>query len=153
MFHSVGIVQSLSWQRWTLRLGDQLHYSPYSPYSLGLGGIGYSYFYGNGDIVLHPGEVPDQSIFSARSSRLGNTVFANLDYSFTRRTALTFMGSYGLLKFKDATFYDSKQYGGGLGVSHQLNGHDSISFNYMYSRNQFCLHGRHREVFPRVPPG
>jgi hypothetical protein len=141
MFHSAGIAQSLSWQRWTLRLGDDFTYSPYAPYSLGPGGFGYSDVYGSGNLVLHPGEVPDQSIYSTRSSRLANTVFANLDYAFSRRTALTFSGSYGVLRFEEPLFFDSDQYGGGIGLSHQLTGHDSISVNYRFSRNQFHVVG------------
>jgi hypothetical protein len=92
-------------------------------------------------MVLHPGEVPDQSIYSTRSSRLGNTVFANLDYSFTRRTAVTFSGSYGVLKFDESSYFDSDEYGGGVGVSHQLTGHDSIAGNYRFSRNQYDVLG------------
>lgn len=145
-FQSIGIVQSLTWQRWTLRLGDTFSYSPYSPYSIGLGGIGYGYLSGGGNIVLHPGEVPDQTIFSSRSSRLGNTAFANLDYAFSRRTALTFSGSYGVLRFKEGEFFDSNQYTGGIGLSHQLTGHDSVSFNYTFSRNQFDFLGQSFET-------
>jgi hypothetical protein len=77
---------------------------------------------------------------------LGNTVFSNLDYSFTRRTALTFSGNYGILRFNDASFYDSKQYGGGVGLSHQLSGHDSISANYLFRRNTFDVLGTQFET-------
>jgi hypothetical protein len=146
MFQTVGITQSLSWRRWTLRAGDDFSYSPYSPYSIGLGGFGFAYFYGSGNIVLHPGEVPDQSIFSTRSSRLANTVFADLDYSFSRRTALTFSGNFGVLRFKENEFFDSDQYGGGVGLSHQLTGHDSIAGNYLFSRTTFGALGSKSET-------
>jgi hypothetical protein len=136
MFHTATIAQALTWRRWTMRLGDEFTYSPYA-YGYGLGGFGYP----NPDMVLHPGEVPDQSIYSTRSSRLGNTLFANLDYLFTRRTAVTFSGSYGVLKFKESSYFDSNEYGGGVGVSHQLTGHDSIAGNYRFSRNQYDVLG------------
>ena len=136
MFHTASIAQALSWRRWTLRFGDEFTYSPYA-YGFGQGGFAYS----SGGMVLHPGEVPDQSIYSTRSSRLGNTVFANLDYSFTRRTAVTFSGSYGVLKFDESSYFDSDEYGGGVGVSHQLTGHDSIAGNYRFSRTQYDVLG------------
>ena len=146
-YHQMGISQSVSVGRWSVLLADEVSYSPESV--LGYGGAGYggggfsslfsslSGVGGNSLIGLNSGLLPNQSILTQHTSRVGNSVVGQLQYNLSRRTAVTFSGSYGILRFPDGTLLDNNQILASAGFNRILSARDSIGIQYSYSLFQY----------------
>jgi len=140
-FNDLSVSQSMTWQRWKVLLRDDLQASPQAafggegmggPGQLGLGGGG------NGVLgVLVPSNVPGQTIQTGQAMRLMNTSVGELDYAFTRRTSITFSGSYGLLHFIDPGYVDSRQLYGQVGLNYLMDSKNSIGLMAGYGLSTF----------------
>ena len=98
-YHSLGIAQAVLLGRWTLRVRDDLRYS----WASGFSGIftGGPVQAGQNALLdgIQPALVPNQTIETGLVRQLSDTVLAEADYAFSRRTTMTFMGSYNMLHF------------------------------------------------------
>lgn len=73
---------------------------------------------------------PDQSIATERAARISNTVAGSTDFFLSRRSSLTFSGSFGLLRFLEEGFTDSRTISVRAGHSYQWTGRDALSVSY-----------------------
>lgn len=136
-YHDLGLSQVIEAGRWTLRVRDDLTYAPQAIFGgLDTGGLGFSSL-SNLLSYIQPTLAQGQTISTGRARRLGNTILGEADYALSRRTTLTFTGSYGLLHFLDPGYIDSHEINGRLGYDYALSPKDTISFIYGYDRTVF----------------
>jgi len=77
--------------------------------------------------------IPNQSIYAATGPRYSNAFAAQATYSLSRRSSLTFGGSYGLLHFTQTGNVDNDMVIGTAGYNYALNKTDSIGLLYRFS--------------------
>ncbi len=132
--------------RWSLLFGDDFSYLSES--SFGFGGLGGLGFLGigsgsgvGGDLGFNPSFRPDllpnQTILTNRAPRISNTAVIQTDYALNRGSSVTFLGSYEILKFIDAGFFNSGDAIFQAGYNHTLSRKDSVSIFYRFSAFTF----------------
>jgi hypothetical protein len=133
---------TIHWGRWSTMFGDQLSYTPQSPF--GFGGLGSlnNLGVGLGSVVgSNPGFnsnfLPGQSILINGSSQISNAAIGEVDYSLSHRASLTFAGSYGLLDFVNAGFQNSSSVTFQGGYNYLLDRKNSIAVFYGFSATMF----------------
>ena len=142
----LGFVDTTRWGRWSVLFGDQFSYLSES--SFGFGGLGgldsLGMSSGNGFLgatvpapSFRPDLLPNQTIITSRAPRISNAALFQTNYDLSRRSSLTFLGSYGMLKFVDAGFQNGSNALFQGGYSHILNRKDSIGILYRF--NQFMF--------------
>ncbi len=130
--HTLGVSQDIEWQRWILRLRDDFVASPQATFSgFDTGG------FGSGEVgmlaTILPGLGPDETILTAYAMRVNEVGLAEVDYRLSRRSEITFAGSYGVLHFLSPGYIDSYEANGRAGYNYQLDPKDTIGFLYDYS--------------------
>jgi len=135
-YHGLAVSEELQRGRWTLRLRDDMALSPESAFgNLPTGGAA-----SGPDSSLtgiKPSLAPSDTIATGRTKRLNNTALGELSYGLTRRTAMTLVGSYGVLHFLDSGFIGSRQTSGRIGLDHALNAKNSLALNYGFDDLRF----------------
>lgn len=133
-------------RRWTFLLADSVGYSPEGGAGGGLGisqlGTGPGSISGNPLVNLNPQVSPNQSIVSANARRLSNTVVGEYQLSVGRRSAVTFGGSYGILRFLDPGSIDSDLVGFRAGYNYSVTARDTLALSYSGSLSRFLGTGR-----------
>jgi hypothetical protein len=128
-------------RRWTFLLTDSVGYSPEGGAGSGLGfgqlGTGPGSISGNPLVNLNPQLTPNQSVTAANARRLSNTVVGEYHLSAGRRSALTFGGSYGILRFLDGGYIDSDSIGFRAGYNHSATARDTLALSYSGSVSRF----------------
>ena len=136
-YHNVAVSQVIQWNRWTLRVRDDISVSP----EAGFGSL-YTDLAGlsaqSSTLTnLSPSFMPSETILTGRSNRLNNTAVGEIDYAVSRRTVLTFAGAYGLLHFPDAGFFDSRDVSARVGYNYALDPRNSVAVLYDYDNTRF----------------
>ena len=130
---SNGIVQQMqlldrfTFRRYAIIVADQIAYLPEGGF--GYGGLGpnpYSRWQSGTANRL----TPNQSILTSQGQSLSNTAFAEVDTYLTPRSSLTFVGSYGLLRFFDNDLLDTTEAMFQAGYNYQLTRKDTIAVSY-----------------------
>jgi hypothetical protein len=133
-------------RRWTFLLADSVGYSPEGGSGGGLGfgqlGTGPGSISGNPLVNLNTQLSPNQSIVSANARRLSNTVVGEYQLSAGRRSAVTFGGSYGILRFIDDGYIDSDTIGFRAGYNYSPTARDTLALSYGGSLSRFLGMGR-----------
>ena len=134
---------SIHWGRWTTMFGDQMSYTPQSPF--GFGGVGSlnNLGVGLGDGVgsntsFNNNFLPGQSILINGSPQISNAVIGEVDYALSYRASLTFAGSYGLLDFVNAGYQNSSNATFQGGYSYLLDRKNSIAVFYRFNTTMFA---------------
>lgn len=136
-YHQFGLTQAFHWQRWQLQFFDQLSFLPANPF--GFGGVsnistpGVGATLGGNQPGLQPNYVPTQSIYTSFGSRLSNGFVTQIDYSLTRRSSLTAVGSIGILHFLDGNSIDTNDAIFSLGYNYQLTARNTFGLFYRFS--------------------
>jgi hypothetical protein len=136
-YHDAGISQQILLGRWTVQLRDDVLYS----WASGFGGL----FTGGPARVgqnaslnsIQPSLVPSGTIQTGPARQLNNIALGEADYAFSRRTTLTFVGSYGLLHFLDPGYINSRSINGRVGYNYALSAKNNIALTYDYGRMSF----------------
>jgi len=122
--------------------GDQLIYTPQSPF--GFGGLGSlnNLGVGLGNVVgsnpsFNNNFLPGQSILINGSPQISNAAIGEVDYALSHRASLTFAGSYGRLDFVNAGFQNSSSATFQGGYNYLLDRKNSIAVFYGFSANMF----------------
>lgn len=117
--HEFGIAQTFSARRWTLMLADSFNYEPEGSTGLPI--------FGPDGADLRDEYLPNGTILTPITTRFSNTSVAELEYGFSRKTAITATGSYTLLKFPDSELLETTQrtFAGGM--------------NHTFGRNTFAV--------------
>jgi hypothetical protein len=137
-YQSLELAYEYNGLRWKSTLMDQFSFLPES--SFGFSGFTGLPGFGAGlglpispsGTPLSNGLVPNQSILTGYTRRIGNVSAAETDYSFTPRTSLSMSGSYGLLQYISSGLYDTDFYGGSIGLDHLLTRRDQLGLAYQY---------------------
>ncbi len=141
-FHQLSVRQSWQRGRWGFLLGDQLTYSPDSPYSLIMAGHFATFVINvDGQSFINPIFIPGQGIVTGNTTRFGNSSIAQVRYLLGPRSSVFVTGGYGFLNFSDSNFTDFTQRNGVVGFEHRLNGTDSLGVNYGFTQYQFSRGG------------
>lgn len=133
--HSFTLSQTITGKRSTFTLADAVSYLPESSFGYdrfgGFGNFGIGGLFGVNSANLNGIYIPNQSILTGDSSRVSNSVVGEYDYSLSPLSSLTFVGSYGLLRFPDTNFIDSNAGIFGIGYNHSFSQRDTIAVTYM----------------------
>lgn len=140
-YHSWMMSYGTSGRRWSLSFNNAFGFSPQGGIGGGLGnaqlnsGAG---GFGNSSLVnLNPFLQQNQTVFALGSSRITDTLAGQASYQLTAKSALTFSGNYGILRFLEGGLTDSNNYGFRTGYNRALNGRDTLAFSYGMSAFQF----------------
>jgi hypothetical protein len=130
-FHDLTLAQEIEFARWRLRLRDDFITSPGAAFTgTGMGGPGligqFSDMMG-GLTGVAQRFMPAQTIQTGSARRYENAALGQAEYSFSRRSAITFSGSYGLLRFADAGYIDSHMVSSQVGYDYMLDPKNSIA--------------------------
>ncbi|HEX5481604.1 MAG TPA: hypothetical protein VFZ08_03140 [Terriglobia bacterium] len=141
-FHAFNLSDGIRLRRWTLNLSDVFSYLPSASFGFGglgiFGGLSSGFFSGmsssGGMGAVNPMYSNNQSILGNGLSAYNNTALAQATYSATKRTSVSFAGSYGILTSGggQSGFFDGHNLFGLFGVGHALTARDTIGVTYSY---------------------
>jgi hypothetical protein len=142
-FHNAAVAQEIEWKRWRLRLRDDFTGSPGATFTgSGMGGPGligeFSSMLGTSLGGIAQGFAPSDTIQTGQAMRYLNMTLGEVEYSFSRRSALTFSGSYGLLHFTGAGYIDSRSFNTQAGYDYQLDPKNSIAILATYGKIDYA---------------
>jgi hypothetical protein len=131
---------------WTFLVSDAINYSPEGGGRNGLGfgqlGTGVTAG-GNSFINLNSQFLPNQSITATNSPRVSNTILAEVRKTLTRRSEVTFSGSYGILRFLEDGFIDGNTISFRAGYNYTPTARDT--FGILYGGSIFRFNGTDEE--------
>ena len=125
----LGVVDRFTFRRYSIIVADQFGYLPEAAFGYsGLGSLISTT--GGGNLGLQTGLSPNQSILTSQGQRISNAAFGEIDRYLTPRSSLTFVGSYGLLRFFDNNLLDSQEAIFQVGYNYQITRYDTIAVSY-----------------------
>jgi hypothetical protein len=138
-FHNLAVAQEMDWARWRVLLQDNFAASPGATFtSQGMGGPGLaaqlSSMIGSSLNSLSQSFLPSENINTGYAMRYMNGVLGQAEYSISRRSSITFSGSYGLLHFTGAGYINSTEVNAQAGYDYQLDPSDSFAFLGSFGR-------------------
>jgi hypothetical protein len=133
--------ENFTLSRMQIQLFDYFSYIPDSQFGFA-GGTGLALPGINGTLGpaipgLGAAIIPNQSIYAALGPRYSNAFAAQTTYDLSRRSSLTFGGSYGLLNFTQPGNVDNDMTIGTAGYNYALNRTDSLGLLYRFSAFHF----------------
>jgi hypothetical protein len=131
-FHNLAVIEEDIWGRWHILFRDDFSASPGASFSgQGMGGPGlvseFSSLLGNALSNFAQSFLPAETINTEESMRYRESILGQVEYSLSRRSALTFSGNYGLLHFTNADNISSTMVGAQAGYDYELDPFDSIA--------------------------
>jgi hypothetical protein len=138
-FHDLMIAQEVDWARWHLLIRDDFMASPGAAFSgQGMGGPGlasqFSSLLGASLTSLAQSFQPSETVNTGEAMRYRNSILGQAEYSFSRRSAITFSGSYGLLQFPGAGYFSSTMLDAQAGYDYLLDPSNSIAILASYGK-------------------
>jgi hypothetical protein len=141
-FHEISLVDSFTFKRATVSVGDIFSYTPEAGFGLGsigvLGGFSSGVYNGiglsSGMGTINPMFAPNESILTTGYGAYSNTSLVEAAFSLSKRTSITAMGTYGTLQFGGGSnFINGNNADGMLGLNYTLDARNTIGFAYIYS--------------------
>jgi hypothetical protein len=129
--HKFDVTQSVQSGRWDFLIGDAVTYQPNA-----YGASAPLIYAGNQvptDSGFSPGVTPNSTILTQQANQISNTAVGQLSYGLSRMSVLTANGSFGILRYLDGGFLDSKQFTAGGGFDHKF-GRNTVGVSYNYAR-------------------
>ncbi len=147
-FHNLSISQVADWARWHVLLRDNFTASPGASFTgQGMGGPGlaaqFSSTLGNSLNSFAQSFEPTENINTGSVMRLSNSILGQAEYSFSRRSAVTFAASYGLLHFQGTGFVDTTMFDAQVGYDYLLDPSNSIAFLGSYGKIDYNGTGKY----------
>jgi len=145
-FHALAVTQEADWARWHVLLRDDFTASPGAAFSgQGMGGPGlaaqFSSLLGASLNNFAQSFQPTETINTGAAMRYRDSVLGQAEYSFTRRSAITFSGSYGLLHFANAGYISSTLMGAQAGYDYLLDPSNSVAILASYGKIDYTVTG------------
>ena len=139
MFHDLLIVQQADWDRWHVLLRDDFRAAPGASFTgQGMGGPGliaqFSSMLTASMSTLSPAFIPSETIDTGNTMRYRNSLLGQAEYSFSRRSAFTFAGSYGILHFASTGYFSSQMMNAQVGYDYLLDPSNSIAILGSYGK-------------------
>jgi hypothetical protein len=141
-YHDLTVTQEAAWARWHILLRDDFTATPGAAFtSQGMGGPGltsqFSSLLGTSLNSFGQQFQPAETINTSQVMRYRNSILGQAEYSFSRRSAFTFSGSYGLLTFATTGYFNSTMVNGQAGYDYLLDPSDSFAILASYGRINF----------------
>jgi hypothetical protein len=141
-FHNLSVTQEAEWARWHILLRNDFTASPGAAFTgQGMGGPGlsaqFSSLLGASLNSLASGFVPSETVNTGPAMRYRNGVLGQAEYSFSRRSAFTFAGSYGLLHFTGPGYISSSLFNVQAGYDYLLDPSNSIAILGSYGKTNY----------------
>jgi len=138
-FHNLNVTQEADWARWRIVLQDNFAASPGAAFtSQGTGGPGlaaqFSSMISASLNSLGQAFLPSENINTGYAMRYMNAVLGQAEYSISRRSSLTFSGSYGLLHFNVPGYVSSTMVDAQAGYDYQLDPSNSVAILGSYGK-------------------
>jgi hypothetical protein len=151
-FHDLIVSQEADWERWRVLLQDDFLASPGAAFtSQGMGGPGlaaqFSSILGASLNSFAQAFVPSETINTGDIMRYRNALLGQAEYSFSRRSALTFSGSYGLLHFTGPGYVSSRMLDAQAGYDFLLDPSNSIAILASYGKINYTGTGNSTEEY------
>ena len=145
-FHDLSVAQEATWARWHILLRDDFTASPGAAFtSQGMGGPGltseFSSMLGTSLSSLGQQFEPTETVNTGQAMRYRDSILGQAEYSFTRRTAFTFAGSYGLLDFAGTGYFNSSMVNGQAGLDYLLDPFNSFAVLGSFGKINFSGSG------------
>jgi hypothetical protein len=142
-FHGLAVTQEADWARWHVLLRDDFMASPGAAFSgQGMGGPGlaaqFSSMLGSSLNSLAQSFQPSETVNTGSAMRYRNSILGQAEYSFSRRSALTFSGSYGLLHFTGTGYFNSTMLDTQAGYDYLLDPSNSIAILASYGKINYA---------------
>jgi hypothetical protein len=137
--HELSISQRINGRRSSFLLSDVVTYMPESSFGYarfsgfsGYGSAGYGYggLFGSSGGGLNTTFLPNQSILTGPSSRVGNSVVGVYDYQTSPLSSITLTGAYTMLRFPSSGFISNNDAIFRLGYNHTLTRKNSMGVSY-----------------------
>jgi hypothetical protein len=141
-FQNLMVMQQITWERWHVLLRDDFTASPGAAFTgAGMGGPGLIAQSSSmlGSLLNGSGQAftPGETIETGNATRYMNSVLGQMEYSFSRRSTLTFSGSYGLLDFPSAGYVSSHMLNAQAGYDYLIDPMDSIGVIASYGKTDY----------------
>jgi hypothetical protein len=138
-FHDLIVTQEAAWARWHVLLRDDFMASPGASFTgQGMGGPGlsaqFSSLLGASLSSIASAFVPSETINTGEAMRYRNSILGQAEYSFSRRSAFTFSGSYGLLHFTGPGYISSSLFDVQAGYDYLLDPVNSVAILASYGK-------------------
>ena len=138
-FQELSFSQQMNWARWHVIIRDDFTDSPGAAFTgTGMGGPGliaaFSNMLGTSLSSIGQSFMPSETIQTGNATRYRNSILGQAEYSFSRRSAFTFAGSYGLLEFPGAGYVSSHMLNAQGGYDYLLDPSDSVAILASYGK-------------------
>jgi hypothetical protein len=138
-FHNLAVSEQMEWARWRVLLRDDFMASPGAAFTgQGMGGPGlsaqFSTMLGQSLNSFAQAFQPSETVNTGLAMRYRDTVLGQAEYSFSRRSAFTFAGSYGLLHFTGTGYFNSTLMDAQAGYDYLLDPANSIAVLGSYGK-------------------
>ena len=138
-FHDLVVAEEVDWARWHVLIRDDFMASPGAAFSgQGMGGPGlaaqFSSMLGASLNSLAQTFQPSETINTGNAMRYRNALLGQAKYSFSRRSMVTFSGSYGLLHFTGTGYFSSSMLDAQAGYDYLLDPSNSIAILASYGK-------------------
>ncbi len=132
-------METADWGRWNILLRDNFAAEPGAAFTgTGMGGPGlvaqYSALLGASLNGVSQAFIPTQTIQTGNTMRYMDSVLGQAEYSFNRRSALTFATSYGILHFSGTGFVNSDMLNTQAGYDYLLDPNNSVAILGSYGQ-------------------
>src|ERR1700675_91300 len=135
IFHTMTLSEQVKRGRSTISFFDSLSFLPDAAFGYaGTNGIPLP---GGGTIGLGNGFYPDQGILTAQTQILSNSFVTQVQTDLTRRSSLTFLGGYTLLRYFGTNLLDSNGLIFQAGYNYEISRKDTFSIFYRYNTFSF----------------
>lgn len=131
----LGLAERITFHRSVIAFIDQFDYLPQAGFGyngLGTNGLGTGTLSTSGNIGLQTGLTQVQSILTPAGQRVDNSSVGEFDRFLTRRSSLSFVGSYGLSYYLDNNLANSKEMIFQAGYNYQLSRKSTIAVSYNF---------------------
>jgi hypothetical protein len=144
-YHNAGVAQEFRWGRWVLRLRDDLLISPDASFGgIAIGGLTISpQGYMNN---LQPGATGGDTILTPYTRRVRNIGSGEVNYFLSRRSIVTFAGSYTSMTFKAPGYINTYSLSGRAGYDYRLTPKDTVGVIYESVRTRFSIPAPHMQT-------
>jgi hypothetical protein len=157
-FHDLAVTQAFEWARWHVLFRDDFMASPGAAFTgQGMGGPGlaaqFSSLLGASLNSFAQAFQPSETVNTGTALRYRNSIMGQAAYSFSRRSAFTFAGSYGLLHFTGTGYFNSTMLDAQAGYDYLLDPANSIAILASYGKIDFTGTGTPAIGTPTIGTG
>lgn len=135
VIQELGLRDTFKFRRTSFSIFEQLGYLPET--SLGFAGTAGSGVpglgAGNGGVGVGTGFTPGQSILTPRGQSLSSSTAVEFDATLSRRSSLTFVGDYNLLRYFEDNLANYGDVSFQAGYNYQLTRKDTIAVSYLFN--------------------